>query len=221
MEFMDVYKGRRSIRKFKQNPVPRALLEEILSESRWCPSWANVQPWEVVVVQGETLEKFRQGQREKVAVQAPHKPDVSTPEKFPQKWHERVVQIGASCLDALSIKREDREARQQYYADMFSLFGAPAMVLFLLDDQLNVPYGMLDIGIYMHGVCLMAKSKGLGTLVLSTVIRYPDVFRELLPIPENKRLVMGIAMGYADESAPINNFERQRVPIEDFTVWAE
>ena len=157
MEFMDVYKGRRSIRKFKQDPVPRALIEEILSESRWCPSWANVQPWEVVVVQGETLEKFRQGQCEKVAVQAPHKPDVATPEKFPQKWHERVVQIGASCLDALSIKREDREARQQYYADMFSLFGAPAMVLFLLDDQLNVPYGMLDIGIYMHGVCLMAQ----------------------------------------------------------------
>jgi nitroreductase len=219
MEFMEVFKGRRSIRCYKPDPVPRELIEEILSESRWCPSWANTQPWEVMVVQGEILEKFKEGQIEKVKVHAPHASDVATPEKFPPKWHDRVVAIGKSCLTARGIGREDRDARNQYYAEMFTLFGAPVMLLFMLDDQLELPYGMMDIGIFMTGVCLIAKEKGLGTLVLSTVIRYPDLFRSLMPIPTNKKVVMGIAMGYADESAPINQFGRERIAVEDFVTW--
>jgi len=221
MEFIEVFKGRRSIRSFKPDPVPRELIEEVLSESRWCSSWANTQPWEVMVVQGEILEKFRKGQIEKVSVRAQHQPDVTTPEKFPPKWNERVMQIGKSCLDAKGIGREDRDARNQYYGEMFTLFGSPVMLLFMLDDQLELPYGMLDIGIFMTGVCLVAKDKGLGTLILSTVIRYPDLLRSLFQVPENKRVVMGIAMGYADDSAAINQFERHRIPLEDFVTWVE
>lgn len=221
MEFMEVFKGRRSIRKYKPDPVPKSLIEEILSEARWCPSWANTQVWEVMVVQGEILDKFRQGQLEKVAVHAEHQPDVPTPDRFPPKWHDRVAQIGKSCLDAECIEREDRDGRNKYYADMFTLFGAPAMLLFMLDDQLNLPYGMMDLGIFMSGVCLLAREKGLGTLVLSTVVRYPDMFRSLLPIPENKRVVMGMAMGYADEDAPINQFERKRIELDEFISWVE
>ena len=82
MEFMEVFKGRRSIRKYRPDPVPNSLIEEILSEARWCPSWANTQVWEVMVVQGDILDKFRQGQMEKVAVHAEHKPDVPTPDDF-------------------------------------------------------------------------------------------------------------------------------------------
>lgn len=221
MEFMDVFKGRRSIREYKSDPVPKSVIEEILSDARWCPSWANTQPWEVMVVQGNVLDKFKQGQNEKVAVHEAHQPDVETPDRFPPKWHDRVVQIGKSCLDAKGIGRDDREARNQYYGEMYTLFGAPVMLLFMLDDQLNLPYGMMDMGIYMSGVCLLAKEKGLGTLVLSTVIRYPDLFRSLLPIPDNKRVVMGIAMGYPSEGASINQFERQRISIDDFVSWVE
>jgi nitroreductase len=221
MEFMEVFKGRRSIRKYKQDPVPKTLIEEILFEARWCPSWANTQVWEVMVVQGEILEKFKQGQLEKLSFHAAHKPDVATPDRFPPKWHDRVAQVGKSCMDAEGIMRKDHDARNKYYADMFTLFDAPVMLLFLLDDQLNLPYGMMDIGIFISGVCLVAREKGLGSLVLSTVIRYPNVFRSLLPIPENKRVVMGVAMGYADNDAPINQFERQRISPEDFVNWVE
>ena len=221
MDFMEVFKGRRSIRQFKSEPVPKALLQEILSEARWCPSWANTQPWEVVVVSGEPLSRFKDSQREKVAVHAPHQSDIPTPDRFPPKWHERIADIGKSCLDAQGIARDDREARNRYYEEMYTMFGAPVMILLLLDDQLEVPYGMLDIGIFAHGICLLAHDKGLGTLILSTVIRYPDSLRSLLKIPENKRVVMGIALGYPDDSAAINRFERKRVSADDFTTWIE
>jgi len=221
MDFLEVFKGRRSIRKFKPDPVPRSVLEEILSEARWCPSWANTQPWEVMVASGQPLERFKAGQREKVSVRAPHRPDIPTPDKFPPKWHERVADIGKCCLDAQGIGREDRDARNRYYEEMFTLFDAPVLMLLLLDDQLDIPYGMMDLGIFLHGVCLVAQSKGVGTLVLSTVVRYPDLLRSVLSVPANKRTAMGIAMGYPDESARINQFERRRVPVSEFAAWVE
>ncbi len=221
MEFLEVFKGRRSIRGYKPDPVPREVIDEILAEARWCPSWTNTQAWEVVVVQGDALEKFKTGQLEKLASQAQSKPDVPTPEKFPSKWHQRVIQVGISCLNAKGIGKEDREEKNRYFQEMFTLFGAPVMLLFLLDDQLNLPYGMMDVGIFMTGVSLLATAKGLGTLFLSTVIRYPDLLRTLFAIPENKKVIMGIAMGYPDESDPINRFERQRIAVEDFVTWLD
>ncbi|MBI5015589.1 MAG: nitroreductase [Deltaproteobacteria bacterium] len=219
MTFDEVFQGRRSIRNYTRDPVPRQVIEQVLSEARWCPSWANTQPWEVMVVQGEPLERFRQGQVAKVAAHAAGQPDVPTPEKFEPRWQERVMQVGKSCLDAKGIAREDRDARNRYYEEMFTLFGAPVMIVFLLDEALNVPYGMMDVGIYMQSVCLVAQSKGLGTLIVSTVIKYPDLLRSVLPLPAGKRAVMGVALGHPDRSAPINQFERQRVPTEQFVTW--
>ncbi|MBE0617350.1 MAG: nitroreductase family protein [Proteobacteria bacterium] len=130
------------------------------------------------------------------------------------------MQVGKSCLDAKGIAREDREARTRYYGEMFTLFGAPAMLVFLLDEALNLPYGMMDVGIYMQSVCLAAQSRGLGTLILSTVVKYPDLLRSVVALPAGKRAVMGMALGYPDQTAPINQFERQRVPTDQFVTWA-
>ncbi len=50
MELMEAIKGRRSIRRYKTDPVPEEALKTILEAVRWSPSWANTQCWEVVVV---------------------------------------------------------------------------------------------------------------------------------------------------------------------------
>jgi len=49
-EFLDIVKGRRSIRKYQEKDIPEQVLEEILESVRWSPSWANTQCWEVIVV---------------------------------------------------------------------------------------------------------------------------------------------------------------------------
>ena len=59
MELQAAIRGRRSIRKFRTDPVPRAVLEELLETARWAPSWGNTQPWEIHVITGEPLEAFR------------------------------------------------------------------------------------------------------------------------------------------------------------------
>jgi nitroreductase len=49
-EFMDVIKGRRSVRKYEDKDVSQELLNEVLEAVQWSPSWANTQCWEIIVV---------------------------------------------------------------------------------------------------------------------------------------------------------------------------
>ena len=50
MEVMEAIKGRRSVRKYTDEPVTDADLEALLEAARWAPSWANTQCWRLVVV---------------------------------------------------------------------------------------------------------------------------------------------------------------------------
>lgn len=50
MELMDVIKGRRSIRKYKPDPVSDKDIELLLEAARWAPSWANTQVVRWIVV---------------------------------------------------------------------------------------------------------------------------------------------------------------------------
>jgi len=56
MDTIKAVKERRSIRKFKPEPVSRELISEILERARWSPSWGNTQSWEFYVVTGEPLD---------------------------------------------------------------------------------------------------------------------------------------------------------------------
>jgi nitroreductase len=50
MDLMEAIKGRRSLRKYKPDPVPEKALQIVTEAIRWTPSWANTQCWEVIVV---------------------------------------------------------------------------------------------------------------------------------------------------------------------------
>lgn len=56
MDLMDAIKGRRSIRKYKPDPIAEESLSAVLEAVRWAPSWANTQCWEVVVVKDDRLK---------------------------------------------------------------------------------------------------------------------------------------------------------------------
>jgi len=56
MEFSDVVRGRRSVRRFKPEPVPREKLEKILGNAQWAISAMNRQDWYFVVLQGQQKE---------------------------------------------------------------------------------------------------------------------------------------------------------------------
>ena len=57
MDILDVIRGRKSVRRFKPDPVPREKIEGILSLAIRAPSAINLQPWEFTVVIGEEQDK--------------------------------------------------------------------------------------------------------------------------------------------------------------------
>jgi len=219
MDIAAAVKERRSIRKFKPDPVPQELISEIIEKACWSPSWGNTQPWELYVVSGEPLEKFKKANRERCLADESPTPEIAMPEIWPDILKKRYVDVGKSVLYSLSIDREDVGSRNQYYADMFNLFGAPCMVLVCLGKSLKVEYAMLDVGLIMQTICLLAHDKGLGTCMLAASVRYPGLLREILPIPEDRVIVIGTAMGYPDRESPVNNFERKRAELDEFVTW--
>ncbi len=219
MELSEAIMGRRSIRNFKSQEVSRELITEILDKARWSPSWGNTQPWHIHVFIGEALERFRKKNRENFLNGVPEKPDIQMPEMWPEVYKKRYIGLGRTVLETLSIKREDKDARRQYYADMFSLFGAPCLLILTIDKDINLEYAMLDTGILIQSICLLAYDKGLGTCILANSSRYPELLRQIGKIPDNQIIIMGIAMGYPEENAPINRFKRERAELSELVTW--
>ncbi len=219
MDVKSAVRGRRSIRRFQQTEVPKEIIHEILEDALWAPSWGNTQPWEFYVVTGDTLERLKKANRDKFLEGEAQSPDVPMPGMWLDAQKKRYAALGKSALQALSIDREDLEARKNYYADMFYLFDAPCLILICLDKILSIEYAMLDVGLITQTICLLAYERGLGTCMLANSSRYPELLREMLPIPEGQNIVIGTALGYPDLDASVNRFERERAEFEEVVTW--
>ena len=147
MDVRTVIKERRSFRRFKPDEVPEETIKEILKEARWSPSWGNTQPWEFFVLMGDPLELFKKGNSKLRMDERPTSPEISMPELWPEALKKRYVGVCKSVLSSLDIAREDKAARNQYYGDVFSLFGAPCLIVSCIHSTLSREYGMLDIGL--------------------------------------------------------------------------
>jgi nitroreductase len=221
MDLLEAVKTRRSIRKFRGDVVPEPLLREILEAACWAPSWGNTQPWEIVVVTGEKLEEFKKANRQLQIEGVAPQPDTVMPAIWPEHIKKRYNDVGKSVLTSLGIQRGDTEGRQRYYSDMATLFGASAMILYCLDKEIAREYGMLDIGAIIQTTCLLAHAHGLGSCILSATVLHPAMVREITQIPPSQAIIMGIALGYPAAGEPVNEFGRERAPLDSVIRWVK
>ncbi|MCX7816056.1 MAG: nitroreductase [Syntrophales bacterium] len=213
---------RRSIRKFKGNvEVPKQVLKEIVDIARWSPSWGNTQPWEFYILSGKPLNDLREQHREYVKRGTPISPEISMPEVWPEHIRRRYTEVGRAVLTALDISREDREKRLMYYEEMASFFGAPHLMVVCIHAGVAVEYALLDVGIVTQTICLLAWERGIGSCVMASAVCYPELIRRFAPIPEDRRIVVAIALGYGDSEAPVNKFNRSRVSLDEILIWVE
>ena len=219
MELQEAVLGRRSIRQFLPKSVSEEMIKEIIAKSLWSPSWGNTQPWEIVVGTGEPLAEFKKKNQNALLEGKTSSTDIPMPQVWPDRNKLRYKELGKSVLGALAIAREDQQARIDHFAWMFTLFDAPAVVIFSVEKTLLLEYAMLDVGLILQTFCLLAHDNGLGTCILAASVMYPEIAREVFSIPENKRLVMGAALGWPDTEAPVNSFERNRGHLEEFVRW--
>lgn len=220
MEFEDVVRSRYSCRQFLPQPVPRATIENILALAQQTPSWCNCQPWQVLLVSGEAIERFRAALHAHAAQGAPTKPDFPFPSRYEGIYRERRKVCGVQLYQALGIGREDKASAAQQSLENFRFFGAPHVALITTDEELGV-YGAVDCGLYVSNFMLAAQNLGVASIAQAALASYPEFIRAYFGLPQNRKFVCGISFGYAHPAHPINGYRTERSTLAEAVTFVE
>ncbi|MBU2548553.1 MAG: nitroreductase [Proteobacteria bacterium] len=220
MKLDEAINNRYSVRAYLDKPVEKSLIEDILSLAVRAPSWGNTQPWEIAVAAGPPRQALSEEFVSLVSGGAQTQSDFEMPEKFPGVYMDRYRAVGKQLFSIVGIGREDQEARMNHALSMFRGFGAPVLVYILVDTSLTTVYSVFDAGAVANNICLAAASRGLGTCLLAALAWFPDSVRKHLNLAPEKRVVVGIALGYPDPTAKYNEMRTPRVPLSESVTWA-
>lgn len=214
MELVEAIRNRYSVRAFSDQPVKKSVIEEILTHAVRSPSWGNTQPWEVAVAGGPTARNLAEAFAQNILNGVPPCPDFAMPDKFVDEFMDRYRNVGREVFRLKGIGRDDKQARMDHYVNNFRGFGAPNLIYLLLDTRLETVYPIFDAGLLAAHICLLAVDRGLGTCLLAALTMYPDLTRQHLNLGPEKRVALGLAIGYPLADAPINSLRTPREPLE-------
>lgn len=189
MNFSEVVRERRSVRKFENREIPEDLLKEMLEDALWAPSGMNRQNWEVVAVRGEKKDQLL----EVIAGAGEYlKPRLE--KVFSEKMVNLTLQFfrrlgGAPVVLLVYVPRIHVELRpemsnlERYHAE---------------HDRLSY---FLSAAALIQNILLSARARGLGTCWMTGPKYVEDQINGFLGI-KDKELVSVIPVGYPDQKPP-------------------
>jgi nitroreductase len=221
MHVRDAVASRYSCRAFLPTPVPLATVRDIVDRAARAPSGGNLQPWRVHVLAGAALEDLKA----RIRPHAPANPRgegaeyrvYPDPLKEPYATHR--YDVGAQLYAAIGIPREDRPGRYRQFARNFEMFGAP-VGLFISIDRTMGPPQWSDLGMFVQTVMLLARGEGLHTCAIEAWTSWHKTVSAFLALPPELIMFCGVALGHADEAAPINRWRAPRVGVDGFATFA-
>lgn len=212
MTVSDAVLARRSVRAFSDRPVSLDLLRRVMDTARWAPSGCNFQPWEATILTGEPLRALQA----KLAANAPQSPveyDIQ-PKDLPAEYSARLAEIGERQYAAEGIARDDSAARQAFVMRNYTGFGAPALLLCHFPRVMGPPQWS-DVGMWLQSIMLLLVEEGLDSCPQEFLALYARLIKEHIGVSDESHIFFcGMAIGYRDPAAPVNSFERSRVPLE-------
>ena len=215
MELEQAMLERRSIRGFTKDPVPRALLEEIITLANRAPSSMNTQPWHFHVLTGEPLEKVREGNSTRMLNGVPPVREIVDHGAYEGVHRDRQVEIAKQLFAAMGIEREDKERRQDWVMRGFRQFDAPVSIVVCFDKTLEGgTIAHFDLGAVTYGLVLAAWSKGLGAVINGQGIMQSPVVREHGQIPDDQVIMTCVALGWPETSFSANDVKSLRRPVD-------
>lgn len=200
--------NRRSIRLYKNKPVPRDLIHRVIEAGRFAPSAGNNQPWKFVVIQNKALI-------DEIDVKCKKFCRIVMRATMPRPWIDKKVPgdrtaslkpwqtILTRLLIALRGPNElDPRARGGINAivsdpDYHTFFHAPVLII-LLADKRGIGSIKLDTGICGQNMVLAAHSLGLGTCWVSLIegLQGYPALRKRLGITKPFEIMTSLTLGY-------------------------
>ncbi len=177
MELFQAIRERRSIRRFKPDPVPRELLTKILGEALWAPSAMNTQPWRFFVLTGEKKDEL-----------------VAIAGRCIAKLDIRL---------RILFKDNMRALVHGYFRD---LGGAPAVVVALAREPETEGYmddSFQSVAAAFYNFVLLAHEAGLGTCWMTGPLWVEDELLDFLSHRDGWRLLALTPVGWPDQVPPV------------------
>jgi len=214
-------KTRISTRVFKPDPLPEALVREILDVARWSPSGGNVQPWKVKVVAGDARQAVIDAARGALTAN-PAGEEGDYPIYPANLWaphRDWRFKVGEDMYALLGIPREDKFARLAWVSRNLQFFDAPVGLFFVIDQRMG--HGQwAHMGMFMQTIALAAHARGVGTCMQEAWGRVRATLKAHFALPETEIVYCGMAMGWPDETAPVNKLRTDRIEVDQFATFA-
>ncbi len=190
MELREAILGRRSVRRYKAQSVPKGLIEEIMNLAVWAPSGMNRQNWYFVAVAGELRNRVVE-----ICYQG------------------YLSYIGERVERVFSHKPHVVRETKSFFA---TLGGAPVVIFAYAEPgPESIFTDVQNVSAVIQNILLLAHEKGLGTCWMTGPLNMEKEFNRLLGV-ENKKLVALIAMGYPDETPKVPPRRGEKVLYKGF-----
>ena len=211
---------RRSVRAFTGQPVDPALLKTIFAAAQRAPSGGNLQPWQATVVTGARWQAVKDAVAARLALgREGYEPEYDIyPKGLTDPWEARRFGVGEGLYASIGIPREDKAGRLAQFVENYRGFGAPVM-LFLHCSRIMGPPQWSDMGMWLQSVMLLLVEHGLASCPQECWAMYGATIRRTLALDDGQILFTGLAIGYADTDAAINQWAVPRAPLEDVIDW--
>ncbi len=220
MDALECIRTRMSIRRFKPDPVPGELLMSIIETAMRSPSYKNSQPWEVVIVSGKKKEGLTELLLNLLERDEQPEPDLPEPRTWPDNIERRIKDHLLKRSTFLGIDITSLEAQKKAKRANFRFYGAPHGI-FLYQDSSLTEWSILDMGMFAQTLMLAAHACGLGTVPQAFLTDYSREVKRFLGIPDSKRLILGISIGYPDLEDRANSYRSDRVKLDEIMKWVE
>lgn len=213
MKVSEAINQRRSIRAFLDKPVSTEVILDLLAKSSRSPSGGNLQPWRIYVVNGEAMNKFQKHLAASAPIEAPGY-DIY-PQKLKEPYRTSRFKVGEDMYKLMDIGRDDKGGRMKFLMENFRFFGAPAAFFCFVDKQMGPPQWS-DLGMFLQSFMLLAQEAGLDTCPQEVWATRSQAVQSFVGAPEDEMLFCGMAIGYEDKDAKVNQLRTDRFPVAEF-----
>lgn len=207
-------------------PVAREQVDEILRIASCAASSTNTQPWKVYVLQGDRRDALV------AKVCAAHDAVQADPSLaaeygevdgyYPSQWVspyiDRRRHNGWTLYGVLGIGKGEKDKMHAQTQRNYRFFDAPVGLMFTMHRVMGRG-SLIDYGMFLQTLMLAARALGLHTCPQAAWNNYAKIVMPFIGADSGEKLVCGMSLGYADESAPVNTYRTPRDPVESFTRW--
>ncbi len=215
MSATEAITSRRSIRAFTDEPVDQEVLETILQDAARAASGTNIQPWHVTVLQGQAKDDLVDAVQAAFDEGNSEHDDKYYPSEFVEPYKARRRKIGWDMYGLIGIEKGETDKMIAQARKNYEFFSAPVGLMFSMHETMSYG-GWLDLGLYMANVMTLAREHGLHTCPQAAWREYETVIHSTLGLPDDQRVIVGMALGHEDTNHVINELRTERADVAEF-----